>query len=135
MRGPLGCTGAHAVTTEPTYFESSAALKRWFSKNATTARELVVGFMKVGSGAASVAWPEAVDEALCVGWIDGVRHRIDDRRYRIRFTPRKAGSNWSAVNIKRATGLAAEGRMKPAGLAAFAQRTEAKSKTASYEQE
>jgi len=122
------------MPTEPKYFKNAAALKHWFSKNAATAEELVVGFMKTGTGAASVSWPEAVDEALCVGWIDGVRHRLDDARYKIRFTPRKPGSNWSAVNIRRAAALQAEGRMNPAGLAAFAQRSEARSRTASYEQ-
>ena len=81
-----------------------------------------------------MTWPEAVDEALCVGWIDGVRHRIDEERYKIRFTPRKAGSHWSAVNIKRIAVLQAEGRMTAAGLAAFEKRTEARSMQASYEQ-
>lgn len=123
------------MPTEPKYFEDAAALKRWFSKHAATAEELVVGFMKASTSLASVSWPEAVDEALCVGWIDGVRQRIDDKRYKIRFTPRKPSSNWSAVNIKRVGELKAEGRMRPAGLAAFARRTETKSRTASYEQE
>lgn len=122
------------MPNEPRYFKNASELRRWLDKNAASADELVVGFMKVTSGKASVSWPEAVDEALCAGWIDGVRHRIDDERYKIRFTPRKAGSNWSAVNIKRVAELQAQGRMKPLGLAAFSQRTEAKSKTASYEQ-
>ena len=91
--------------------------------------------MKVGTGVPSLTWPEAVDEALCVGWIDSIRHRVDDHRYSIRFTPRKANSNWSAVNLARAEELQASGRMKPAGLAALARRTGAKSGTASYEQE
>jgi uncharacterized protein YdeI (YjbR/CyaY-like superfamily) len=122
------------VSVEPKYFRNTAQLQRWFARNAGTADELVVGFMKSGSGQASITWPEAVDEALCVGWIDGVRHRIDDERYRIRFTSRKAGSNWSDVNIRRVAELEAQGRMTPAGLAAFARRTEARSRTASYEQ-
>lgn len=122
------------MPSEPNYFKNPAALKRWFSKNAASAEELVIGFMKTSTGTASVSWSQAVDEALCVGWIDGVRHRIDDERYKIRFTPRKAGSNWSAVNIKRVAELEAERRMTSAGLAAFSKRTEAKSKTASYEQ-
>jgi uncharacterized protein YdeI (YjbR/CyaY-like superfamily) len=109
-------------------------LKRWFSRNAPSASELVVGFMKTSTGCPSVSWPEAVDEALCVGWIDGVRHRIDDQRYQIRFTPRRPGSHWSAINIKRVAALEAEGRMKPAGLAAFSARTEARSRRGSYEQ-
>ena len=94
-----------------------------------------MGFMKIGSGQPSVTWPASVDEALCVGWIDGIRHRIDDERYRIRFTPRRAGSHWSAINIARIAVLQTEGRMQPAGLAAFQRRTEAKSRKASYEQE
>lgn len=94
-----------------------------------------MGFMKIGSGQPSVTWPASVDEALCVGWIDGVRHRIDDERYRIRFTPRRAGSHWSAINIARIAVLQTEGRVQPAGLAAFQRRTEAKSRNASYEQE
>jgi uncharacterized protein YdeI (YjbR/CyaY-like superfamily) len=119
---------------EPVYFETADMLQRWFAGHAADASELIAGFMKKDSGHASVTWPEAVDEALCVGWIDGVRHRIDDERYKIRFTPRKAGSHWSAVNIKRIAILQAEGRMTAAGLAAFEKRTEAKSAKASYEQ-
>ena len=122
------------LSAEPVYFENPAAMQRWFAANAASAGELIVGFMKKGTGSARVTWPEAVDEALCVGWIDGVRHRIDDERYKIRFTPRKAGSHWSAVNIKRIAVLQAEGRLTPAGLAAFEKRTEARSMQASYEQ-
>lgn len=120
--------------SEPVYFATPAALGRWFKKHGGDATELVVGFMKVDSGVPSVTWPQAVDEALCVGWIDGVRHRIDDERYKIRFTPRKPSSHWSAVNIKRIAALQAEGRMQPAGMAAFERRTEEKSVRAAYEQ-
>lgn len=95
---------------------------------ATTETELIVGFYKRDSGKASITWPESVDEALCVGWINGVRRRIDDEAYSIRFTPRKPTSTWSAINIERVRVLTAEGRMTAAGLAAFAQRREAKSK-------
>jgi uncharacterized protein YdeI (YjbR/CyaY-like superfamily) len=119
----------------PVYFENAAALRQWFAKNATTAQQLVVGYLKAGTGLPSITWRQSVDEALCVGWIDGVRHRVDDERYRIRFTPRRPISNWSDVNIKRVHELIAECRMTPAGLAAFEQRKEAKSRTASYEQE
>ncbi|HEY6644306.1 YdeI/OmpD-associated family protein [Povalibacter sp.] len=122
------------MPAEPTYFEDTKALRKWFTGNAASARVLHAGFMKTSSGTPSITWPEAVDEALCVGWIDGVRHRIDAERYTVRFTPRKPGSHWSAINIRRATELEAAGRMKPAGLAAFARRTEARSMTASYEQ-
>lgn len=121
------------IPVEPTYFPTAADFRAWLTKHAESSAALVVGFMKRGSGSPSMTWPEAVDEALCVGWIDGVRHRIDDDRYKIRFTPRKH-SNWSAVNIERVAVLQAEGRLKPAGLAAFERRTEKRSRTASYEQ-
>ena len=94
-----------------------------------------MGYYKVDSGKRSMTWPESVDEALCVGWIDGVRKRIDEHAYQIRFTPRRAASIWSTVNIARATALIAEGRMQSAGLAAFKRRTERKSNVYAYEQE
>jgi uncharacterized protein YdeI (YjbR/CyaY-like superfamily) len=95
---------------------------------------LLVGFHKVDSGRPSMTWPESVDEALCFGWIDGVRKRIDEHAYSIRFTPRKPASIWSAVNIAKFEQLSASGRMTPAGAAAFAHRTEAKSGVYAYEQ-
>jgi uncharacterized protein YdeI (YjbR/CyaY-like superfamily) len=119
---------------EPTYFPTAAEFREWLAKHAESSAELVVGFMKRASGSPSITWPEAVDEALCVGWIDGVRHRIDDERYKIRFTPRKGLSTWSAVNIERVAVLQAEGRLNPAGLAAFERRTEKRSRTYAYEQ-
>jgi uncharacterized protein YdeI (YjbR/CyaY-like superfamily) len=121
------------MTNAPRYFESAAAFGSWLEQHAASESELLVGFMKVGTGIPSLTWPEAVDEALCVGWIDSIRHRVDDERYSIRFTPRKAKSNWSAVNLARVEELRASGRMKPAGLAAFARRTEAMSPTSTYE--
>jgi uncharacterized protein YdeI (YjbR/CyaY-like superfamily) len=122
------------VAQKPTYFRDAASLRRWFAKNAGTAPELLVGYMKKGAGVPSITWPESVDEALCVGWIDGVRKRIDERRYQIRFTPRQSGSHWSNVNIRRVAALKKAGRMKAAGLAAFAARSKARSGRASYEQ-
>lgn len=119
---------------QPHFFENAAALRRWFARNAATAKVLAVGLMKKGTGVPSITWPEAVDEALCVGWIDGVRHRIDDARYRIRFTPRKPSSHWSNINIRRVAELEKAGRMKAAGLKAFAARSKARSGRASYEQ-
>jgi uncharacterized protein YdeI (YjbR/CyaY-like superfamily) len=101
---------------EPTFFETPADLRAWFEANHETARELLIGFHKVGSGRRSITWPEAVDEALCVGWIDGIRRRIDDSSYSIRFTPRRKSGIWSAVNIARVAELTAAGRMQPAGL-------------------
>jgi len=123
------------MVAEPHYFKTPVELRRWFDEHAATATEVVVGFIKKSTGSAGLTWPEAVDEALCVGWIDGVRHRIDDQRYKIRFTPRKAVSNWSGVNIQRVPQLQALGRMKPAGLAAFEARQESRSRRGSYEQQ
>ena len=118
---------------EPKFFESPAAFRAWLAKNHARAPELLVGFRKVGSGTPSLTWPQSVDEALCFGWIDGVRRRIDDGAYTIRFTPRRAGSTWSAVNLRRAAALAAEGRMRPAGRAAFEARSKARARSYSYE--
>ncbi|HET9765225.1 MAG TPA: YdeI/OmpD-associated family protein, partial [Thermoanaerobaculia bacterium] len=102
--------------------------------NHATADELVVGFWKKETGKPSMTWSESVDEALCFGWIDGVRRRIDDESYSIRFTPRRPTSIWSAVNIKRMGELVAEGRVRPAGLAAFERRSAKKSAIYAYEQ-
>ena len=118
----------------PVFFENAAAFRRWLEKNGGRTTELFVGFHKVGTGKPSLTWPESVDEALCFGWIDGVRKRIDDSSYLIRFTPRKLDSIWSAVNIAKVKGLTAQGRMQPAGIAAFARRTQRKSSVYSYEQ-
>lgn len=118
----------------PTFFATAADFRRWLERNAAAASELVVGFHKVGSGRPSMSWPDSVDEALCFGWIDGVRKRIDDQSYLIRFTPRKAGSTWSAVNVAKTETLIAQGRLQPAGLAAFQRRTEARTGIYAYEQ-
>jgi len=99
--------------SEPAFFATPAELGAWLGEHHATATELWVGFHKKGSGRPSVTWPEAVDEALCVGWIDGVRKRIDEHSYEIRFTPRKPSSTWSAVNIARVAELTALGRMRP----------------------
>jgi len=116
------------------FFATPAALRRWFSVHHARQTEMLLGYWKVGSGRASVTWPESVDEALCVGWIDGVRRRVDDECYTIRFTPRKPSSIWSAVNIARVQVLVAEGRMTPPGLAAFERRVENKVGVYSFEQ-
>lgn len=115
-----------AVMT-PTFFADAQAFRAWLDQHAAGATELLVGFHKVGSGQPCMRWSESVDEALCVGWIDGRRQRIDDDSYAIRFTPRKASSIWSVVNIAKMDKLRAEGKMTPAGEAAFALRVEAKS--------
>ena len=116
------------------FFRTPADLRRWFEKNHETVEELWVGFLKKDTGRPSITWPEAVDEALCVGWIDGIRKRIDEESYKIRFTPRRAGSIWSAVNIRRVAELKKEGRMRPEGLAAFSKKRENRSGIYSYEQ-
>jgi uncharacterized protein YdeI (YjbR/CyaY-like superfamily) len=117
----------------PTFFESPAAFRKWLEKNHDKAAELLVGFYKKDSGRPSITWPESVDQALCFGWIDGVRRRIDDVSYSIRFTPRKHTSNWSAINIGRVAELTKLGLMRPAGLRAFEQRREEKSGIYAYE--
>lgn len=103
----------------PTFFATPAKFRAWLQKHHHHRTELLVGFYKRGSGKPSITWPESVDQALCFGWIDGIRRSIDDERYTIRFTPRKERSKWSAVNIARAKELIALGLMQPAGLAAF----------------
>jgi uncharacterized protein YdeI (YjbR/CyaY-like superfamily) len=117
-----------------TYFKSPADFRKWLEKHHATKDELWVGFYKKDTGKPSLTWPESVDEALCFGWIDGIRKRVDEECYTIRFTPRRRGSIWSAVNIKRAGELKAQGLMQPAGLAAFQDRRENKSGIYSYEQ-
>lgn len=116
------------------YFRSPADFRRWLEKHHATETELQVGFWKKATGEPSVTWPESVDEALCFGWIDGVRHRVDEARYTIRFTPRQPTSLWSAVNIARFEALEREGRTTDAGRAAFARRKENRSGVYSYEQ-
>lgn len=118
---------------QPRYFATPAAWRRWLEGNHQSADELWVGFHKRSTGTPSISWPEAVDEALCHGWIDGIRKRLDDARYMIRFTPRRAGSTWSAVNMRRFEELSAEGRVQPAGRAAWARRRADRSGTYSYE--
>jgi uncharacterized protein YdeI (YjbR/CyaY-like superfamily) len=119
--------------SEAAYFATPAAFRAWLKEHHATARELLVGFYKVGSGTPSMTWKESVDEALSFGWIDGVRKRIDDERYTIRFTPRQARSIWSDVNLRRAQELIDLGRMEPAGLAAFERRDGRRTKRYSFE--
>ncbi len=118
----------------PTFFEIPVAFGEWLAENHATSDALWVGFYKKGSKRPSITWPEAVDEALCYGWIDGVRKGIDTESYVIRFTPRKAGSVWSNVNIHRVRVLTDLGRMRPTGLAAFQARKENRSGIYSHEQ-
>ena len=116
------------------YFATPAEFGRWLGRNHAAAAEVLVGFFKKDSGKPSMTWPQSVDEALCYGWIDGVRRRVDELRYTIRFTPRKAGSIWSAVNIRRVEELTRTGRMRKAGRKAFEARSETRSRVYSYEQ-
>ena len=120
--------------TNVSYFRTPAELRQWFRANHAKAAELWIGYYKKGSGKPSITWPESVDEALCVGWIDGVRKTVDADSYTIRFTPRRKGSIWSAVNIGRVKALTGEKRMHPRGLAAYAERKEYKSGIYAYEQ-
>jgi uncharacterized protein YdeI (YjbR/CyaY-like superfamily) len=119
---------------KPTFFATPSEFRAWLERHHATSRELLVGFYKKGSGRPSITWPEAVDQALCFGWIDGVRRSIDETSYSIRFTPRKPTSNWSAINIARVKELGASGLMRPAGLTAFRHRSDKKSAIYSYEQ-
>lgn len=119
----------------PKFFAKSSDFRKWLTQNHAASSELLVGFYKIGSGKPSMTWPQSVDEALCFGWIDGVRKRIDDESYSIRFTPRKPTSIWSAVDIKKIEDLSQKGLMQPAGLAAFQKRTENRSKIYAYENE
>jgi len=116
------------------YFKSAHDFRRWLEKNHATMQELWVGYYKKSSWQSSITWPESVDEALCFGWIDGIRKSVDDLRYTIRFTPRRRRSIWSAINIKRARELSNKGLMKPPGMAAFDARKENRSGIYSYEQ-
>jgi uncharacterized protein YdeI (YjbR/CyaY-like superfamily) len=120
---------------EPIFFAEQSDFRQWLEENHDKENELIVGFYKVGSGKPSMNWSQSVDEALCFGWIDGVRKSIDEDSYCIRFTPRRAKSIWSAINIKKVEELSKQGLMKPAGLAAFAKRDENKSRIYAYENE
>ncbi len=119
---------------EPTFFRTPAEFRAWLARHHAAAVELLVGFHKKDTGKPSLTWPESVDEALCFGWIDSIRRGLDAGSYTIRFTPRKAGSTWSSVNVERARALIEQGRMHPAGLAAFAARRENRTGVYSYEQ-
>lgn len=119
---------------KPVFFATQSRFRAWLQKHHAKSRELLVGFYKKDSGKPSLTWPESVEEALCFGWIDGIRKSIDDVSYTIRFTPRKPRSNWSTVNIKRVKELKKLGRMHSAGMKAFEARADEKSANYSYEQ-
>ena len=120
---------------KPIFFKSQIEFRKWLEKNHKKENELLVGYYKVDSGKPSMTWSESVDQALCFGWIDGVRHSIDKESYQIRFTPRKKTSIWSAVNIKKVKTLMKQGLMKEAGLESFKQRAENRSRIYSFEKD
>jgi uncharacterized protein YdeI (YjbR/CyaY-like superfamily) len=116
------------------FFATPADFRAWLEKHHASEQELSVGFYKRDSGRPSITWPESVDAALCYGWIDGVRNSIDTVSYRIRFTPRKPTSTWSAINVKRVAELTKLGLMRPAGNKAFASRKGDRTGIYAYEQ-
>jgi uncharacterized protein YdeI (YjbR/CyaY-like superfamily) len=118
----------------PRFFKGPAHFRRWLERHGAKRTELWVGYYKKGTGRASMTWPESVDEALCFGWIDGIRKAVDEFSYTIRFTPRRPTSIWSAVNIRNVQRLVTAGRMRPAGMAAFDARRENRCEIYSYEQ-
>ena len=119
---------------EAVYFPSAQAFRSWLEEHHDSAGELWVGYHKVATGRPSMTWSESVDEAICYGWIDGLRHSVDDERYKIRFTPRRPTSHWSRVNLDKYERLTAEGRIAPAGRAAFQRRKPQRQGEYSYEQ-
>lgn len=119
---------------DATFFASPADWRAWLADHHEREAEVLVGMFKKATGRQAMSWAEAVDEAVCFGWIDGIRRRIDEHSHSIRFTPRKPRSTWSAVNIEKAERLIAEGRMTPAGLRAFEARSEENSRIYAFEQ-
>ena len=119
---------------QPRFFKTPAAFRKWLAANHSRSKELWVGFYKKSSGQPSITWPESVDEALCFGWIDGIRKNLDEESYVIRFSPRKPNSIWSAVNIRNMERLINENRVQPAGMKAYEARKENRSGIYSYEQ-
>lgn len=117
------------------FFATQEDFRKWLEENHDKETEVIVGYYKVGLGKTCMTWSESVDQALCFGWIDGVRRKIDEESYCNRFTPRRAGSNWSAVNIAKVAELTAKGLMKNAGIAAYEKRKESRSGVYAYENE
>jgi uncharacterized protein YdeI (YjbR/CyaY-like superfamily) len=134
LRTGRGGAGGGGRPLNPIYFESPAAFRAWLEEHHETETEVWVGYFKKATGKQGMSWSQAVDEALCFGWIDGIAKRVDHERHQQRFTPRKPASNWSAINVGKVAALRAEGRMRPAGEAAFARRTDDRSNVYSFEQ-
>lgn len=122
-------------TMDPTFFPTPDDFRRWLAAHHASEGELWVGYYKKATGRPSMTWPESVDEALCFGWIDGIRKSVDEEAYKIRFTPRRPSSHWSRVNLERVAALIEEGRMTPAGLAAWEAADPERSARYSYERE
>ena len=120
---------------KPLFFKTPADLRKWFEKNHAKQTEVLIGFYKVGTGKPSIIWSEAVDQAICFGWIDSVRKSIDEHSYSNRFTPRKPKSNWSAINIAKVKALTEQGLMHPTGQAAYEKRDDARSVIYAFEQQ
>jgi len=120
---------------KPTFFKDQNEFRKWLEKNHDKETELIVGYYKVDSGKHNMSWSQSVDQALCFGWIDGIRRSIDKESYCIRFTPRKTGSNWSAVNIRKIEELSKNGLMHPAGLVQFENRKMSETNSYSFENE
>ncbi len=121
------------LNNKPVFFPSQEDFRSWLEKNYQNSAEVLVGYYKLKTGKPSMTWSESVDQAICFGWIDGIRRSIDEESYCIRFTPRRPTSIWSAVNIKKVEELTKKGLMLPAGLAAFNLRKDDKSAIYSYE--
>ena len=120
--------------TQPTFFATPIDFRAWLAENHDRVQELWVGYYKKASSKPSITWPESVDQALCFGWIDGLRRSVDDESYMIRFTPRRPTSKWSQINLDRVAELTSQGLMHPAGMAAFARRRNDEEGAYSYEQ-
>jgi len=122
-------------TVRPRFFATAATFRAWLEENHEAAKELLVGFHKSSSGRTGITWRESVDEALCFGWIDGIRRSLSEHAYTIRFTPRKPTSNWSAINLARVAELRRLGLMRPAGLRAFDARKAEKTAVYAFERQ
>ena len=120
---------------DPVYFNDQDEFRQWLEKNHDKESEIIAGYYKVGTGKPSMTWSESVDQAICYGWIDGIRRSVDKERYTIRFTPRRPGSIWSNVNIRKAEELKKRGLMKKPGLEVYNNRKDAKSGLYSFENE
>lgn len=130
-----GGAGRGDAPQRPMFFETPADFRRWLAEHHDSRSVLWVGYYKKSTGKPSITWPESVDEAICFGWIDGLRKKVDEEAYTVRFTPRKPTSHWSKVNVEKAERLLAEGRMAPAGRAAWEARDPEQTGQASYERE